>query len=358
MKALLRKVVLWATAKFASRPSRPRIYQSLDQLFGEIEKNASRRGIVIPFEWQTGRFILFSDQHKGAGDGADDFINAAPNYIAALNYYNSHDFTLVNLGDNEELWENSLGPVKKYHAASFEAERKFVERNAFVKIIGNHDLFWGNDPFAWWQIRDVFKSNVKVYEGVVLATLVNGKQFFIRCTHGHQGDLNSDGNWLSKFFVSKIWAPLQGWLRINPNTPAYDNEKKTLHNEIMYEWSAKSRDGILITGHTHQPVFASLTHLERLYKQYQQAQQSGNEVDITRLEAEIKKREREYSAVSVEYAKMLPTYFNTGCCCFEDGDMTGIEITEGMIRLVKWTSIPKGPQRMVLEERELVELQK
>ncbi|MCR6722450.1 MAG: hypothetical protein NVV59_19645 [Chitinophagaceae bacterium] len=50
---------------------------------------------------------------------------------------------------------------------------------------------------------------------------------------------------------------------------------------------------------------------------------------------------------------MKPTYFNTGCCCLPDGDMTGIEIEAGMIRLVKWTSVPEGPQRMVLEERGL-----
>lgn len=353
MKALLRKAVLWATVKFSSRPSRPRIYESMDYLFDEIDRNNDSLGITIPFEWRTGRFVLFSDQHKGAGDGADDFINAVPNYLAALQYYDTHDFTLINLGDNEELWENTLGPVKKFHAASFEAERKFVDRGAFVKIIGNHDLFWGNDPFAWWQIRDIFKKNIKIYEGVVLATLINERPLYIRCTHGHQGDLNSDGNWFSKFFVSRIWAPLQGWLRVNPNTPAYDKEKKTLHNEIMYEWSTTQGDGILITGHTHQPVFASLTHLERLYKEYQIAKQEGTELEIARLEAEITKREREYSSVSVDYAKMKPTYFNTGCCCLPDGDMTGIEIEAGMIRLVKWTSVPEGPQRMVLEERGL-----
>jgi hypothetical protein len=32
-------------------------------------------------------------------------------------------------------------------------------------------------------------------------------------THGHQGDLQSDGNWFSKWFVSSIWGPLQGYLR-------------------------------------------------------------------------------------------------------------------------------------------------
>lgn len=353
MKKLLRKFVLWGSHKFSSRPSRPRIFKALDELFRDIENGATNRGLVIPFEHQTGRFIIFSDQHKGAGNGADDFVSAVPNYLAALNYYNDHGFTLVNLGDNEELWESRLIPVKKFHSASFDAERKFVEREAFVKIFGNHDLFWTDDPSAFWHLRDVFKVWLKVYEGVVLATLINGKQFYIRCTHGHQGDRSSDGNWFSRFFVSRVWAPLQIWLQINPNTPAYDNELKTLHNEIMYDWSEQHSDGILVTGHTHQPVFASLTHLERLYKEYELAKRDNDRLSITRLEAEIKKREREYTAVSMKYSEMKPTYFNSGCCCMPDGDMTGLEIADGMIRLVKWTSVPNGPQRMVLEEREL-----
>ena len=31
-----------------------------------------------------------------------------------------------------------------------------------------------------------------------------------------------------------------------------------------------------------------------------------------------------------------PCYFNTGCCCFRDGDVTGLEIANREIRLVRW----------------------
>jgi hypothetical protein len=31
-----------------------------------------------------------------------------------------------------------------------------------------------------------------------------------------------------------------------------------------------------------------------------------------------------------------PCYFNTGCCSFPDGDITGLEIADGEIRLVRW----------------------
>jgi hypothetical protein len=55
---------------------------------------------------------------------------------------------------------------------------------------------------------------------------------------------------------------------------------------------------------------------------------------------------------------MKPTYFNSGCCCFSDGDITGIEIADGCMRLIKWTMIGQVPQRQVLEETRLVELVK
>ncbi|RYD76002.1 MAG: metallophosphoesterase, partial [Sphingobacteriales bacterium] len=50
-------------------------------------------------------------------------------------------------------------------------------------------------------------------------------------------------------------------------------------------------------------------------------------------------------------------YFNSGCCCFNDGDITGIEIESGQIRLIKWSYQKSGhPQRYVLEEMSLKNL--
>jgi hypothetical protein len=124
----------------------------------------------------------------------------------------------------------------------------------------------------------------------------------------------------------------------------------------MYEWSARQKDTLLITGHTHQPVFTSLTHIERLYKQLQRAKADNIEKAIKEVEAEIRKREREFSAVSVDYLVMKPTYFNSGCCCFVDGDITGIEIAEGNINLIKWTLKDEKPQLELLEQISLEEL--
>lgn len=364
LRNILSKPVLWAAAKFSSKPNRERIFEALTKLSADIVKHPGKKGLVIPFVQQAGKFIIFSDQHKGSRNGADDFKQAETNYLHALNYYSDNDFCFINLGDSEELWENSIWKVKKKNRATFEAEKKFLAHNQYVKIFGNHDLYWDTSPWASWHLKNMYGEKVKVYEGVLLQTLISSKPsagpaddvLTIFLTHGHQGDAQSDGNWFSKFFVAYIWAPLQSLLKINPNTPAYDAEKKTLHNHIMYEWSAQQKNTILVTGHTHQPVFASLTHLERLYKQFQLAEKENDKHQLDNLLDEIKKREKEFSAVSVDYMNMKPAYFNTGCCCFSDGDITGIEIADGYIRLIKWSASDGRSERIELEKILLEEL--
>lgn len=369
LRIILLRPVLWAASKFSSRPNRQRIFDALAALLKNILEHPGKKGLVIPFEQHAGKFIIFSDQHKGRRNGADDFTQAEPNYLAALEHYAAEDFCFINLGDSEELWENTFWQVKKKNKATFEAEKKFIANGKYVKLSGNHDLYWNTSPLAAFDLKMIYGEKVEVYDGVVLKSLVNTQEpganipesedrtkdseLTIFLTHGHQGDAQSDGNWFSKFFVGWIWAPLQALLRINPNTPAYDAEKKTLHNNIMYEWSQAQEKLILVTGHTHQPVFASLTHIERLYKQFQFAGKQNDEPQLKSLLDEIKKREKEFTAVALDYMSMKPSYFNSGCCCFSDGDITGIEIADGCIRLIKWELVEGKPERQLLEEMEL-----
>ncbi|MBI2403955.1 MAG: hypothetical protein HYV20_14705 [Gemmatimonadetes bacterium] len=49
----------------------------------------------------------------------------------------------------------------------------------------------------------------------------------------------------------------------------------------------------------------------------------------------------------------IPCYFNTGCCKFEDGDITGMELENGRLRLVKWPAGGSAVQASVLEEGDL-----
>lgn len=353
LRQKLFKLVLWASNKFSSRPKKEAVFEALTSLRDNIKNNKESKGIILPFELKSGRFIIFSDQHKGAKNGADDFMLCEPAYLGALDHYYQNNFHFIALGDCEELWENRLSAVLKKQQASFDRYKKFIAANRFYKIIGNHDLDWKNAPLTLTQIKSIFGVSLPIYEGILLQTFVESKEVSIFCTHGHQGDQASDGNWFSKFFVAKIWAPLQIWLKINPNTPAYDSQLKTLHNRLMYEWSIGQSNLFLITGHTHQPAFESLTHLERLYRQLLFAKAASDEKLIKETEAEIQKRKFQYDHVSDDYLHMKPSYFNSGCCCYDDGDITGLEIENGALRLVKWTAKKGQPIRTVLEEENL-----
>jgi predicted phosphodiesterase len=360
MRKFLQKIlsgfVIRMANKYASRPDRERVHTALTNLFNRIIKTPGERGLHLQFS-AADRYIIFSDQHKGARNAADDFATNEQNYLAALSYYHAHAYQLVCLGDSEELWENTLEAVKKHNIATFEAEKRFLERNAFIKIFGNHDLYWDNDPLSGYQLEKIYGAKVKIYEGLILETLIGDKPLQIFLTHGHQGDLQSDGNWFSKWFVSRIWAPFQAYLQINPNTPAFNNQLKSTHNRLMYEWAA-AQESVLITGHTHQPVFNSLTHLERILIAFNLAVEKKDEAALMELKAKMQREKIVYGAEIPLVTAVQPNYFNSGCCCFNDGDITGIEICEGKIKLIKWQYQASVPTRIVLEEMKLSELRR
>ncbi len=353
MPSLLQKLLLHPVTRiadrFSSRPDKERIFKALSELYAHILNNPGRKGPLIEFSGDNEKFIVLSDQHKGAKNGSDDFAAAEKNYLAALEYYNENNFYYINLGDGEELWENTFAAVKKNNTLSFEKEALFLQRNAFIKIFGNHDLDWGNNPLANINLESIYHQKVSIYEGAILRTAINGASLDIFLTHGHQGDKQSDGNWFSKWFVANVWAPLQSYLNINPNTPANNDQLKTEHNNLMYQWSSSRKNLLLITGHTHQPVFNSLTHIERLYRQLNIAHATNDAEAIKKIEEQITVRTLQGEKL-LDFSGVRPTYFNSGCCCFSDGDITGIEIAQGCIRLVKWRYINKIPAREVLEE--------
>ena len=80
------------------------IAQSLINL---LNLTRSTPGSILPFDMNQDRFVIFSDLHKGARNGADDFRAGERAYHAALAYYLYKGYTLIMLGDAEELWEET-----------------------------------------------------------------------------------------------------------------------------------------------------------------------------------------------------------------------------------------------------------
>ncbi|UJP65894.1 metallophosphoesterase [Mongoliitalea daihaiensis] len=355
---LLRKPTIWLARRVSSSPDKEQVFKRLTEIYREIVDNPnSKEGALYELDLRGGTTIIFSDHHKGNRGTGDEFRNAEKNYLAALDYYNGKGAMYINLGDSEEFWKFNIFSIMKHNKATFERERMFVERNAFYKIYGNHDLFWKIDPFAEMYLRQLYGKAINIYGGIVIrVALENGKNVDVFCTHGHQGDQNSDGNAFSKWFVTYIWGPFQSFLEININTPASTQTEKTLHNRIMYEWSQQQENLILITGHTHQPIFHSYSHLQSLKEALAEAEVHGEIKKIHELQEKIDRHPEQCRVAANTNGKYRPTYFNAGCCCFSDHSITGIEIADGAVRLVSWHNLNGISEREVLEELPLHEI--
>ena len=87
------------------------------------------------------RYIIFSDQHKGAKDDADQFQECEPTYAAALEHYRDQGYTVVLLGDVEELWEQGFRKVERSYAHLMKLEGSFGP-GRYYRVWGNHDMYW------------------------------------------------------------------------------------------------------------------------------------------------------------------------------------------------------------------------
>ncbi|RYD83155.1 MAG: metallophosphoesterase, partial [Sphingobacteriales bacterium] len=104
LQYLLTKPLTWMANKLAASPKQEIVFKSLSQLYSRTLEQKASDVQLLNIDVQKDKFIIFSDQHKGNKSWADDFNQSEPNYIAALNYYNSQNYHFINLGDSEELW--------------------------------------------------------------------------------------------------------------------------------------------------------------------------------------------------------------------------------------------------------------
>jgi hypothetical protein len=86
VQIILLKPILWASRKFASRPDRYRIFKALSALFRNIKEKPGKKGVILDLKKDT-RIIIFSDHHRGAKNGADNFMKAEESYLRALEFY-------------------------------------------------------------------------------------------------------------------------------------------------------------------------------------------------------------------------------------------------------------------------------
>ncbi len=320
---VLASPLTWLANYLSAAPKKEAVFKSLTGLYDAAVKPGDMSCIILEADAKTDKLVIFSDQHKGNKTWADDFWQAESTYIQALQQYNVQGFTLINLGDSEELWKFKASQILPLNEESLLAEAAF-QPERYYKTYGNHDILWKNSLDVNLLLKNYFTLPLPVHEGILLKLNMPGKVLNMFLTHGHQGDVMSDNNRLSTWVVAHIWMPIQRYLRLNINSPSKDYRLRNKHNQMMHEWSSQQQSLLLVTGHTHQPVFASGKYFNHPNNQIPGAN-----------------------------AGVKPCYFNTGCCCYSDGDITGIEISDGKIALIKWHSEQNKASRFVLEEAEI-----
>lgn len=273
-----------------------------------------RDALVLPLNSRS-RYILFSDCHRGTGRANDNFLKNEFLYIAALRHYEQSGFTYLELGDGDELWENrSMRKIKETHPHSFELLAGLYEQRRIYLIYGNHDIVKKRSAFAdryfhtYYNDKTLcncaFCPGICFYPGIILKD--TGGKHDIYLTHGHQADAFNSTFWrVSRFLVRYVWKNLELLGVPDPTSAAQNTVRKGRTEERLARW-AREQGHILITGHTHHPMAGSLDAL----------------------------------------------YFNTGSCVHPAG-ITGIEIENRCISLVKW-SMGTRSDRTVYVRREVL----
>lgn len=342
------------------------VYDGLKETF----KNSPEEEIE---DYKKVKWIIFSDLHKGQGDGADDFKVCKPAYHAALGYYLAAGYTLILLGDVEEFWESFPKKVFKEYQDTFELEKKFTNVNGeerYLRIWGNHDDFWHREQNVDKYREKLMGESKALVEGKKFIIDYKGKKIVIFLAHGHQGTLESDRiRWLSRFIVRVVWRNIQRITRIPSTTPAKDFKLKKEHERVMYSWvkdDMKDTNMVFICGHTHRPVFISEAHedeiISKINEKNKELQEAKTEKqkkliqdEIYNLYAELEwvKSKSNSETSGMPANEPLPCFFNTGCCSFGDGDITGLEIADGEIRLVRWPDDTGKPKKKEIKSEKL-----
>jgi UDP-2,3-diacylglucosamine pyrophosphatase LpxH len=289
---------------------------------------------------QSDKYAIFSDLHFGDGGGADNFVHNEHTLICALDYYRENDYSVILLGDIEEFWQFDLEEIHgRYKDTVYSAFQKF-KPGRIHRVFGNHDLEWKglNDP-----VVSSGGAHRWAEEAIKL-----GDDVFL--THGHQGEPFCDKNtWIGRFAAHafKYVEPLARRFGYESNDATKSQIPKG--RERTFYRFAKDHKIILICGHTHRAMFASLSYTDWLKEQIELKQNEVLQVTKDREKVRKLSKEMAYLRRELDWEMVmgrdidplerdedpLPCYFNCGCGLYRSG-ITNIEIEQTKIRLIKW----------------------
>jgi len=210
---------------------------------------------------ERSKIVLMSDCHRGFGSWADDFAKNQLTTLAALKHYFYQDYTYIELGDGDELWENKSFPeITAVHSDIFALLARFYRAHRLYMVFGNHDQEKANKPGLLDAYENVSrKATLPLFPGITVCPGIRlqygpeNRELFL--VHGHQPDFFNSSLWrLSRFLVRYFWKPLEMIGYKNPTSAAKNNKVKEKIERHLTGWAVKNNTP-LIAGHTHRPVF-------------------------------------------------------------------------------------------------------
>jgi len=268
-------------------------------MFTDKRLNNSYKNAKVKFFDKNSKYIFFSDLHRGDDSVSDEFTRNQIIMLHALDHYYQHNYTYVEVGDGDELWEYpNFKDIRLAHSDIFTVLKNFYYADRFILLYGNHNIYLKNKKYVkknYYNYYDEYMQDtfnlfpgITPHEALVLKHRTRGQKILI--LHGHQGDLLNDQLWgISMIMLRYFWRFLHVVGFRNPASPARNLYKRHKLENTYKKWIRRHKK-MLICGHTHRPHFPK--------------------------------------------GKELP-YFNTGCCIHTKG-ITGIEITNDKIMLVNW----------------------
>lgn len=342
------------------------VASAMDEVLARARERAAACG-RSRLSLMSSRVIFLSDVHRGVRNAADDFRQNERAYNSALAYYLRMGHTLILLGDVEELWEERPAAIFAAYPRTYELEAQFHQEGRYLRIWGNHDDLWQHERKVRQLLQPVYGDPpLRVFESMLM-DVVDGEEVLgtLLLTHGHHGDAKSSRwAWLSRQVIRYFWRFYQRLTRATPNMPAVDWELRHKLNRAMSLWALRQPGLILFTGHTHGPVFESLSHSGQLEDELAGLEDAARIAPdpallerqallLARLEWIHTKEEQAHRTIGGGSHITKPCYFNPGCSCYNDGDITGIEIIYGNIRLVRWPDEAGDPRPEILVQDSL-----
>jgi predicted phosphodiesterase len=293
------------------------------------------------------RIVIFSDLHMGNGSKTDDFVHNAEMFMEVLRrYYVPARFHLILNGDVEDLQRYPMRSIVRRWPGVYHALADVAAAGGLTRIVGNHDLdlmeggpaVSGLAVHGWQDWPETFTAPLE--EGLRLHHS-SGELFVF---HGHQTSRRYEEH---NNKIRLVLRYLANPLRIGNYTVAASSTRQFKTERRAYEF-ASSRKILGIIGHTHRPLFESMSkndaiqfEIERLCRKYPKSkkqQKIEKRISVLKEELRILMAEetgnRESTSLYQEHL-LVPSLFNSGCVLGKRG-MTNLEIEKGKIRLVYW----------------------